>query len=117
MIISFFEEFPTRKNLEKLNRVGWDTKIYVAARDLREFDKIKKSIRNKRVKDVIYWPVLEKSEGYWISPFAQRSALKRIFNELKGTKTAVMLDLELPTTKNPKLYLTQFLNFLVINRS
>ncbi|MBI5871516.1 hypothetical protein HZB88_00325 [archaeon] len=111
MLISFFEEFPTKKNLEKINLVNWPTKIYIAAKSLEQFNKIKTEIRAKNIKEFVYWPILEINEGYWISPFAKRSALKRIFKELKNTKTSVMLDLELPTTKNPKLYLTQFFNF------
>lgn len=111
MIISFFEEFPSSDNLEKIRLVTWPTKLYLAAKSLQEFNKVKAKIKSKNIKEFIYWPILEIGEGYWISPFAKRSALKRIFNELKNTKTSVMLDLELPTTKNPKLYITQLLNF------
>jgi len=115
MQISFFEEFPTKQNLAKLKFVTWDTKLYLAAKSLKEFEKIKtqiqKSKHSRKVKEYIYWPVLEKKEGYWISPFTKRKALKRIFQELKGTKISVMIDAELPTTKNPFLYITQFFNF------
>ncbi len=120
MIISFFEEFPTRNNLEKASLIAWPTKLYIAAKSVREFDQvrdeIKNKIRNRNVKECVYWPILEIDEGYWISPFARRSALKRVFHGLEGNKIPVMLDLELPTTKNPKLYLTQFFSFLK-NRS
>lgn len=108
MRISFFEEFPNTKNLRKLSLVNWDTKLYLAAKSLNEFNQIKNGLK---AKEIIYWPILEKKEGYWISPFSQRKALQRILAELKGSKTSIMLDLELPTTKNPSLYLTQFLNF------
>ncbi len=111
MQISFFEEFPTEKNLDRLNLVDWPTKLYLAASSLREFDKIKLRIKNKNVREMVYWPILKINEGYWISPFSLRKALLRIFFELRGKKTSVMLDLELPTTKNPFLYLTQGLNF------
>lgn len=111
MIISFFEEFPTKNNLDKLNLIKRPTKLYLAAKSLNEFNKIKSKINNKNITEFIYWPILEIREGYWISPFTKRSALKRIFQQLKNQKTPVMLDLELPTTKNPKLYFTQFLNF------
>ncbi|MBI4983546.1 hypothetical protein HZC32_02780 [Candidatus Woesearchaeota archaeon] len=116
MQISFFEEFPTRKNLEKINLVNWPTKLYIAAKNLGQFNKIKSEIENKNIKELVYWPICDIHEGYWISPFTKRSALKRIFNELKNTKTSVMLDLELPTTKNPRNYITQFQNF-PINKS
>ncbi|HLC80456.1 hypothetical protein J4207_05185 [Candidatus Woesearchaeota archaeon] len=111
MQISFFEEFPTTKNLSKLNLISWPTKIYLAARSWKEFNQLKSRMRQKNVKEMIYWPILEINEGYWISPFSFRQALQRIFGELKGKRVPVMLDLELPTTRNPWLYLTQGLNF------
>ncbi|MBS3123442.1 hypothetical protein J4437_02270 [Candidatus Woesearchaeota archaeon] len=124
MQISFFEEFPTKENLDKLKLVNWPTKLYLAAKSLEEFNRLKASLMNKNskssipknnennLKEVIYWPILSKKEGYWISPFSQRKALKRVFSELEHSKISVMLDLELPTTKNVWLYLTQALNFL-----
>lgn len=118
MQISFFEEFPSKQNLAKLEYVNWDTKLYLAAKSLKEFEKIKKQVNiilNKRkgkyktkVKEYIYWPILEKKEGYWISPFSKKKALKRIFRELKSSNVPVMLDLEYPTTKNILLYFTVF---------
>src|SRR3989344_659831 len=109
MIISFFEEFPTKKNLGKLSFINFPTKIYLAARSMKEFHSLTSSITNKYIQEVIYWPTLEKKEGYWISPFSKRQALKRIFREAKDVP--IMLDLELPTTQNPWLYLTQFYDF------
>lgn len=109
MKISFFEEFPTKENLNKLNLINFPTKLYLASSSLQEFNKIKSQIKNKHIKEFIYWPILKRSEGYWISPFTKRSALKRIFKETKNT--AIMLDLELPTRHNPFLYVTQLLNF------
>src|SRR3989338_2361037 len=109
MIISFFEEFQTKKNLAKLSFINFPTKLYLAARSMKEFNVIKSSIKHKYVQEIIYWPILEKKEGYWISPFSNRQALKRIFHEVKDVP--IMLDLELPTTQNPWLYLTQFYDF------
>lgn len=112
MEISFFEEFPTTQNLGKLALLKGKVKVYIAAKSLAEFYSIKKSVKDKiRVKEFIYWPILEKREGYWISPFSRRQALLRIFRELKGKKDSVLLDLELPTTKNIWLYAFQGLNF------
>ena len=113
MKISFFEEFPTKENLTKLTLLSWPTKLYIASSSLYEFETIAKSLKtNKNLKKVIYWPILTKKEGYWISPFSQHQALTRIFNELKNKKVPVMLDLELPTTRNSLLYATQFFNFI-----
>lgn len=108
MIISFFEEYPTKENLDKLKFVKWKTKLYIGAKSYSDFLRIKKGINAKNVEEIIYWPLLDVKEGYWISPFAKRSALKRIFEEVKGP---FMIDAELPTTKNPLLFLTQFVNF------
>ena len=110
MQISFFEEFPNKENLDKLKLVKFPTKVYLAATSLDEFSKIKKEVKNKNIKEFVYWSILKKKEGYWISPFSKRKALLKIFKELKGKKIAVMLDLELPTTKNPWLYFTQAIN-------
>lgn len=111
MIISFFEEFPTTQNLNKIKLIAWPSKLYVAARSVEEFTLLQKEIRNQNINEIIYWPILKKSEGYWVSPFSQQAALHRIFAELKNKNIPVMLDLELPTTQNPFLYLTQSLNF------
>lgn len=109
MIISFFEEFPYKENLQKASLIVWPSKLYLAAKSLREFDTLKKSINNN-ITEIIYWPTLEKKEGYWFSAFAKKQALQRIFNELHNKNVSVMLDLELPTRHNPFLYLTQLFN-------
>ncbi len=103
MIISFFEEFPRPRELKKLNEIRWESKIYVAASSIKEFQKIKDKIdkfKNKNILEIVYWPVLKKEEGYWISPWSSKKALKRIFSEIiesSGSAVpAVMLDLEPP---------------------
>ena len=111
MQISFFEEFPTKKNLNKLKLVADKAKLYLAAHSIKEFSTISRQLSRDKIKEVIYWPILSKKEGYWISPFSKREALKRVFSELKDQRIPLMLDLELPTTKNPLLYFTQFFNF------
>ena len=105
MKISFYEEFPTKENLDKINLIGFPTKLIVAAKDLDEFSSIKNTIKkykNHNIKEVAYWPVLEKEEGYWFSAFSKHSALKRIINELKQNKEplTVMWDAELPLNKS-----------------
>ncbi|MDO8510773.1 MAG: hypothetical protein Q7S55_01260 [Nanoarchaeota archaeon] len=112
MLISFFEEFPTEESLAKLKLVSWPTKLYIAANSVDQFRAVTSVIRhNQNLLEAIYWPILKKREGYWISPFSKQTALQRLFDELEHKKIPVMLDLELPTTQNPWLYLTQFINF------
>lgn len=121
MIISYFEEFPTTQNLNNLKYVTHKTKLYIAAKSLLEFNLVVKRIKREYPKaakfiiNYVYWPVIERKEGYWISPFTKRDALLRIFSDMdtskSGKKVNVMLDFELPTTKNPLLYLTQCFNF------
>lgn len=115
MKISFFVEFP-ETDLKGLKYISWPTKLYISAKNLEEFNKLKKRFKNKYVKEFIYWPILSKKEGYWISPFSNRKGLKRIFKELKNTQIPVMIDAELPTTQNPLLYFTQFFNFFINRR-
>ena len=110
MLISFFEEFPTKQNLERLKIVDFKTKLYLASYSLDKFSEIKEKIKGKNIKEIIYWPILKKEEGYWFSPFSKRSAVKKILSKIPKS-LSVMIDLELPTTQNSKLYLTQFHNF------
>jgi hypothetical protein len=109
MKVSFFEEYPTKENLGRLKHLRWPSKLYVAAKNLKEFENIRTKVPT--TVQLVYWPVLNKNEGYWISPFSKRSALIRIFKELEGKKVPVMLDLELPTRHNPLLYVSQLPNF------
>lgn len=110
MIVSFFEEFPTKENLEKIKLIDFKTKLYVVSGSLAEFKKILPEIEKKNIKEIIYWPVLKKEEGYWYSPFSKRSAIIRTLKEIPD-KLPVMIDLELPTTQNSNLYFTQLHNF------
>lgn len=103
MIISFFEEYPTQDNLEKIKLIKFPTKLYIAASSIEEFNKIKKKINSKYVKEIIYWPTLKVEEGYWLSPFSKRKALKRIINETKNV--SILWDAELPRKRS--LLITQ----------
>lgn len=111
--ISFFEEFPDENITFEIKLINFNTTVYVAAHNITEFQKYEKELKtkNKHIKEVIYWPILSRKEGYWISPFSKREALSRIFQELKRKKIPVMLDLELPTSRSPWLYFTELGNF------
>ena len=93
MKISFFEEFPTLENLTKLDMLGYQTTVYVAAYSYAEFEHMQGFIRPH---DTVYWIVLHKFEGYWISPLANHGALRRALDEIWHKNIKVMLDLETP---------------------
>ncbi|MCD6081771.1 hypothetical protein J7J56_02650 [candidate division WOR-3 bacterium] len=93
MRISFFEEFPTLENLTKLDMLGYQTTVYVAAYSYTEFEHIQEFIKPH---DTVYWIVLRKFEGYWISPLASHCALRRALDEIWDKDIKVMLDLEPP---------------------
>ncbi len=113
MRISFFEEFPTKQNLSKIKYVDFPTKLYLAAHSVTEFEKI--SVQSPHVQEKIYWPILDKREGYWLSPFSNHQALQRILHELRESPVSVMWDAELPTTHNPALLFKE-LPFFFSNR-
>ena len=110
MQISFFEEFPTKENLAKIKYVSFPTKLYLAAHSLEEFQRLK--IPSSQVKEKMYWPILKRKEGYWLSPFSQRKALHRVLQEIKQSSVPILWDAELPTHTNPLLYITQAPFFL-----
>ena len=119
MQIDFFEEFPNNDSLSKLHLIPFQTNLYIAAKSVKEFlvlkTRIKKFYRN--VDEVIYWPILEVSEGYWMSAFSKTSAVKRILNELKNTDNgfSVLWDAELPILRK-ELSLTQLPNFFTTKK-
>lgn len=100
MNISFFEEYPTKKNLDVLKKISFKTVLYIAATSLNEFRTQEKIILKtyKNVEKCIYWPILKKDEGYWFSVFTDPKGIKRIIDELKTNKKSLTLlwDAELP---------------------
>ena len=114
MRISFFEEYPTDDNLAKLKLLSFKTNLYIASESVHQFIDLKKKIHRqyKNVDEIIYWPILKVSEGYWISAFSKGNALKRILREINSSKEAfsVLWDAELPLL-NKKLYFTEAPNF------
>lgn len=99
MLISFYEEFPTRENLQKLRLCAFPTKLYLAARSLEGFKRVKAEALaiKEDLQDVIYWPVLQKREGYWLSPWSERTALLRVIEEIEREgNLGIMWDAEVP---------------------
>ena len=95
MQIDFYEEFPTKDNLEKLKLIKFKSRVFIAAKSLNEFNKIAKQAKriNKNL-NYAYWPIIKNS--YWISPFSNTLDLIKLFSELNKTKKVLLIDLELP---------------------
>ena len=114
MQIDFFEEFPNNDSLSKLSLITFRTNLYVAAKSIKDFRVLRSRVKRsyKNVGEVIYWPVLKKDEGYWISAFSKTLAIKRIQNELRDAseKLSVLWDAELPIL-HKELFLTQLPHF------
>ena len=108
MEISFFEEYPNTKNLEKLKLINFSTKLYLADYSIESYKVYKKQLQkeHKNLKEVIWWPILNFSEGYWLSPFSKRRALLRLFHVLLKERIPIMWDAEVPRKRS--LFLTQF---------
>ncbi|PIN76764.1 hypothetical protein COV17_01265 [Candidatus Woesearchaeota archaeon CG10_big_fil_rev_8_21_14_0_10_36_11] len=83
--------------MAKVCFVTWPTTIYIAAKSIQEFESIISKHKKKNV-TYGYWPVLEKSEGYWLSPFSSTNAIKRVIAEIKShkNKNKIMWDAEFP---------------------
>lgn len=108
MKISFFEEFPNSKSLSKLELIDFSTKLYLADYSIEGYKQYKKELsKYKNLKEIIWWPVLNVNEGYWLSPYSKRNALLRLFHNLLNENIPILWDAELP--KNKILILTQFL--------
>ena len=110
MKIEFYEEFPGEKDLSKLKNLKFPTKIFIAAKLIKEFKKYE-SIAKKYKKDleVAYWPIVKNS--YWISPFANRKDLLELFDELNTIKNPLLIDLELPLAKRWQMYFKNIFSF------
>ena len=108
MKISFFEEFPTEENLKKIEMIDFDTKLYIAAASVDDFNKIRKKITSEHVKETVYWPVLSYNDGYWMSPFAKRKALLKVMEECMGMD--ILWDCEMPRKRS--LILTNLYQFI-----
>ena len=115
MKISFFEEYPSKENLRRLQLVKVPTSLYLGSKSVKEFLELRQALQRdyKQVKQVIYWPILDSKEGYWLSAFSKTEAIKRISRELKITKEPfpVLWDAELPTL-NKKLFFTELPNLI-----
>lgn len=110
MQIDFYEEFPTKDNLEKLKLIKFKSRIFIAAKSLSEFNKIARQAKriNKNLKYAC-WLIIKNS--YWISPFSNTKDLIELFNELEKMKNPLLIDLELPLKSKWKMYVKNIFSF------
>lgn len=111
--IILFEEFPTDKNLAKLELFDFPVNIFIAANSLSEFNEIEAKLKKySSVNMVGYWPTLKIEEGYWISALSKRKGIERIIRELKNINRpiSVLWDAELPHLKR-RLFITELPKF------
>ncbi len=110
MKIEFYEEFPNKENLKKLKLIKFPTKIFIASKSIKEFQKFEKIAKfYKKNSEVAYWPIIKNS--YWISPFSNPEDLEKLFLELNKIKNPLLIDLELPLKKRKLMYLKNLFNF------
>ncbi len=109
MKIDFYEEFPTKENLNRFGLIKFKTRLFIAAKSLDEFKKLEKQTKkiNRKVK-CAYWPIIPNS--YWISPFSNTEDLVKLFRELDSCKNNLLIDLELPML-NKRLFIKNFFRF------
>jgi len=62
MEIEFYEEFPNEQNLKKPKLIKFPTKIFIATKSIKGFQKFEKIAKKyKRNLEVAYWPIIENS--------------------------------------------------------
>ncbi len=81
MEISFFEDSINKKVLDKLKLLNFRTRIYLVLSDYNKFNDAIKKLKNKYIKEVVYWPTLKIKGCYWISPFKHKDKLLNVFEQ------------------------------------
>ena len=110
MKIEFYEEFPNKKNLEKLKLIKFKTRLFIASKSIKEFQEFEKQAKKiKRNLEVAYWPIVKNS--YWISPFSNTKDLIELFRELEKINNHLLIDLELPLAKRWRMYFKNIFHF------
>ena len=110
MKIEFYEEFPNKENLKKLKLIKFKTRLFIAAKSLKEFQKFENQAKKiKKNVEVAYWPIIKNS--YWISPFSNTEDLRELFSELEKINNHLLIDLELPLRKRWKMYFRNIFYF------
>jgi len=110
MDVEFYEEFPNKENLQKLKLIKFKTRLFIAAKSIKEFQSFEKRVKEiKRDLEVAYWPIVENS--YWISPFSNTKDLVDLFKGLEKIDNHLLIDLELPLSKKWRMYFKNIFYF------
>ena len=64
MKFKIYEEFPNEENLSNLDYFDFPIELVLAAKSLDEFEALEEKLKKGNVKNVVYWPLLSKEEGY-----------------------------------------------------
>jgi len=110
MKIEFYEEFPDKESLEKLKLIKFPSKLFIAAKSIKEFKKYEKIAKShKKNLEIAYWPIVKNS--YWISPFSNTKDLIELFSKLNNIDNPLLIDLELPLKNKWKMYIKNIFSF------
>jgi hypothetical protein len=94
--IGFYEEFPNPWRLAKLSQLDFPITLAIAAPNRQEFERLHDEISANypMVREVIYWPTLSLSEGYYLGGLSEPQAIQRVIDESRDLP--LLWDLELP---------------------
>jgi hypothetical protein len=94
--IGLYEEFPVPWRLDKLARIDFPVTVALAAPSVAEFEVVREQVQTAypQVKEIFYWPLLSKEEGYYPGPFSQADAVERV--TAGSEDLPVLWDWELP---------------------
>ncbi|MBK9712347.1 MAG: hypothetical protein IPO81_13660 [Kouleothrix sp.] len=94
--VGLYEEFPTPWRLAKLQQVDFPVTLAVAAPTRAAFLKLRATILHTypQVREVLFWPLLAKEEGYYPGTWSDADALQRAMQAADGMP--VLWDLEMP---------------------
>jgi hypothetical protein len=94
--VGLYEEFPSPGRLAKLRYIDFPVTLAVAAPSRGAFLTLRAMIlhRYPQVREVYFWPLLAKREGYYPGTWSDAAALRRVAADAEGLP--VLWDLEMP---------------------
>jgi hypothetical protein len=97
--IGLYEEFPVPWRLAKLRQIDFPVTLAIAANSREQFIKLKQNILNAypQVREVVFWPLLTKEEGYYPGAWSDANAVQRVAQEAEGLPT--LWDFEMPANQ------------------